>query len=82
MATCLLGPALIAVLLGGAAQAAARAKATEVPTQADAGDPLGGRYGDVPLVASGQTSGSTWTPIQELTAAKDGEMVRRTTEQF
>ena len=61
---------------GGLAQAAARAKATEVPTQPEAGDPLGGSYGDLPLVASAQTSGCTWTPIQELTAAKDGEMVR------
>jgi len=58
-----------------AERAAARAKANEVPTQPEAGDPLGGSYGDLPLVASSQATDRVWTPIDQLTAEKDGQTV-------
>jgi hypothetical protein len=48
-------------------QAAARAKQAEVPTQPDAGDPLGSQYGDAKLVRSESVSGRTWTPVDALT---------------
>lgn len=48
-------------------QAAARAKQAEVPTQPDAGDPLGSQYGDAGLVRSESISGRVWTPIDTLT---------------
>lgn len=48
-------------------QAAARAKQAEVPTQPDAGDPLGSQYGDAGLVCSESVSGRVWTPIDTLT---------------
>jgi hypothetical protein len=38
-----------------------------VPTQPDAGDPLGSQYGDAGLVRSESISGRVWTPIDTLT---------------
>jgi hypothetical protein len=48
-------------------QAAARAKQAEVPTQPDAGDPLGSQYGDAGLVRSEGISGRVWTRVDTLT---------------
>lgn len=54
---------------------AARAKACQVATQADTGDPLGNRYGDTALVASAETTDRKWTAIDQLTKELENKTV-------